>query len=255
MSITAAARAEHETLFPDHVSTLAQSDPDLIEIFDNLTFDDLVRDAPLARTTRLMVQCAALIAGGSVAEYRTMAGAALNVGVTPVELKEVVYQAVPYAGMGRVFDVLHATNELLIERGLELPLPSQATTTRENRLEVGRGVQEQIVGTDRVAAMYDSSPPDQLHLQRYLSANCFGDHVTRSGLDLATRELLTLAMLTALGGADAQLAAHVSANLNVGNDRATLIAVATHLLPFVGYPRTLNAINAINQNSTYEETN
>ena len=44
MSITAAARAEHETLFPDHVSTLAQSDPDLIEIFDNLTFDDLVRE-------------------------------------------------------------------------------------------------------------------------------------------------------------------------------------------------------------------
>jgi 4-carboxymuconolactone decarboxylase len=40
---------------------------------------------------------------------------------------------------------------------------------------------------------------------------------------------------------------HVAANLNVGNDRGILIAVATQLLPFIGYPRTLNALAAINE--------
>jgi 4-carboxymuconolactone decarboxylase len=75
-----------------------------------------------------------------------------------------------------------------------------------------------------------------------LSANCFGDYLTRTGLDLEARELLTLAMLAALGGCEAQLAGHVNANLAAGNDRRTLIAVVTHLLPFIGYPRTLNAI-------------
>lgn len=254
MSPTAAAQAEHHLLFPNDDSTLAVTDPELIEVFVNLAFDDVVRDAPLDRELRLLVQCAALIAGGTIERFRAFAEAALTIGVTPVQLKEAVYQAVPYVGMGRVFDVLLATNALLTERGVSLPLPAQATTTREDHLEVGRGVQEEIVGTQQVAAMYDQSPPDLLHVQRYLSANAFGDHVGRSGLDLRTRELLTFAMLTALGGADAQVAAHVKANLNVGNNRATLIAVATHLLPFIGYPRTLNAINAINQNAPYEET-
>jgi 4-carboxymuconolactone decarboxylase len=40
--------------------------------------------------------------------------------------------------------------------------------------------------------MYERSPKDQLHIQRFLSANCFGDHYTRSGLELRVRELITL---------------------------------------------------------------
>jgi 4-carboxymuconolactone decarboxylase len=64
-------------------------------------------------------------------EYRVMLGAALNVGITPAEAKEIVYQAVPYVGMGKVFDFLHATNDALRGKGIALPLPSESTTTRE----------------------------------------------------------------------------------------------------------------------------
>jgi alkylhydroperoxidase/carboxymuconolactone decarboxylase family protein YurZ len=131
-----------------------------------------------------------------------MLGAALTVGVTPVEAKEIVYQAVPYAGMGRVFDFIHATNQVLTDRGVKLPLEGQATTTAETRGEKGRAVQEQIVGVDRVQAMYGNAPGDQLHLQQFLSANCFGDYLTRSGIDIGTRELLTFSMLISLGGVD-----------------------------------------------------
>src|SRR5579862_211150 len=76
---------------------------------------------------RLMVQLAAMIASQAVHEYRVMLRAALTVGVTPVEIKEIVYQAVPYVGMAKVFDFLHATNEVLAERGVQLPLPPQST--------------------------------------------------------------------------------------------------------------------------------
>ena len=176
-----------------------------------------------------------------------MLGAALTVGVTPVEVKEIVYQAVPYVGLAKVFDFLHATNEVLVERGVELPLPGQSATTPETRAEVGLAVQKQIVGADKVDGMYASASEDVAHIQRYLSANCFGDYVARSGLDLQTRELLTFSMLVALGGADAQVKGHVAGNLNVGNDRATLLAVLTQLLPFIGYPRTLNGLNAVNE--------
>ena len=47
-----------------------------------------------------------------------MAAAALRVGLTPVQLKEVVYQGVPYVGMGKAYDFLHATNELLTGLGV-----------------------------------------------------------------------------------------------------------------------------------------
>lgn len=247
MTISETARRNHDALFPDHVSTLAPTDPELVQYFDNFAFDEVQSHGSLDDRTRLIVQLAALIGCHAVAEFRAMLGAALTGGVTPVEVKEVVYQGVAYVGMGKAFDFLNATNDVLTERGVELPLPGQSTTTPEDRLAAGRHVQGEIVGHDRVDAMYDSAPADLAHIQRYLSGNCFGDHLTRTGLDLATRELITFSFLVALGGCDSQVKSHVQGNLNVGNDRGRLIEVITQLLPFIGYPRTLNGINAINE--------
>ena len=241
------ARKNHEDLFPGLVSTLAVSDPELIEIFDNFAFDEVLRHGDLDPRTRLLVQLAAMIASQALREYGVIAGAALNIGVTPAEIKEIVYQAVPYVGMARVFDFIQATNEVLTERGVVLPLPGQSTTTPENRVEKGLAVQKQIVGNDRVEKLYASAPEDQQPIQQYLSANCFGDYLTRTGIDVPTRELLTFSMLVALGGCDAQVKGHIAANLHVGNDRERLINVLTQLLPFIGYPRTLNGLRAIDE--------
>jgi 4-carboxymuconolactone decarboxylase len=247
MAISETARKNHDDLFPNHVSTLAVTDPELIEIFDNFAFDEVLVHSRLDTQARLMVQLAALIAVGAVTEFRVMLGGALAVGVTPGEAKEIVYQAVPYVGMGRVIDFVHATNDVLAVDGVELPLPGQSTTTGDNRAAIGRAVQEEIVGADRVAAMYSGAADDELHFQQFLSANCFGDHLARGGIDLPTRELLTFAMLISLGGADPQAKGHVAANLKVGNSREQLLDVITVLVPFIGYPRSLNALAAVNE--------
>jgi 4-carboxymuconolactone decarboxylase len=247
MPPTAEAQRNHDELFPGHVSTLARTDPELIEVFDNFAFDEILRESNLDTRTRLMVQLAAIIASHAVNEYRAMLGAALTVGVTPVEVKEIVYQAVPYVGMAKVFDFLHATNDVLAERGVELPLPGQSTTTRATRMPAGRALQAQIVGEDAVEQLYASAPEDEQHIQRFLSATCFGDHLTRTGIDVPTRELLTLAMLVALGGCEPQVKGHVAANLNVGNDRARLLDVLTQLIPFIGYPRALNGLRVVDE--------
>jgi 4-carboxymuconolactone decarboxylase len=249
------ARKNHDELFPGHVSTLAVTDPELIETFDNFAFDEVLRESRLDTRTRLMVQLAALIASQTLGEYRVMLGAALTVGVTPVEVKEVVYQAVPYVGMAKVFDFIHATNEEFVERGVELPLPDQSTTTPETRAQKGLAVQKQIVGDEVVEQLYDSAPADQQHIQRLLSANCFGDHLTRAGIDIPTRELLTFSMLVSLGGCDPQVRGHVAANLHVGNSRERLIDVVTQLLPFIGYPRALNGLRAIDEAAPAHEAN
>lgn len=118
-----------------------------------------------------MVQLAAITASQALGEYRVMVGAALIVGVTPVEVKEIVYQAVPYVGMAKVFDFIRATNEVLSERGVSLSLSGQSTTTPETREEKGLTVQKQIVGSETVEKLYTSAPSDEQHIQRCLSAN------------------------------------------------------------------------------------
>ena len=62
--------------------------------------------------TRFMAILAMLLGCQGVDEFRCMVPAALNFGVTPVEIKEIVYQAVAYLGIGRVFPFLKAANEV-----------------------------------------------------------------------------------------------------------------------------------------------
>ena len=122
MPLTETARKNHDALFPGHVSTLAVTDPELIEIFDNFAFDEILAHGALDTRLRLMTQLAAIIACQALNEYRFMLGAALDNGVTPVEAKEILYQAVPYVGVARAFDFIHATNDVLKARGVALPL-------------------------------------------------------------------------------------------------------------------------------------
>lgn len=246
LKLTEAAARYHEELLPGHQSTLQITDPELIEVFDNFTFDEVISQGGLDTKTRVMMILASTIASQALSEFKVILGGALNVGVTPVEIKEIVYQSVPYVGIAKVLDFLHASNEQLQSRGIELPLEGQSTTTPETRHEKGLEVQKEIFGV-AIDKMYQESPKDQLHIQQFLTANCFGDYYTRRGLDIKTRELLTLSLLISLGGTEPQIKGHIQGNVNVGNDREILLSLMTQLLPYVGYPRTLNAIRCLNE--------
>ncbi|MDK2830460.1 MAG: 4-carboxymuconolactone decarboxylase [Methanolobus sp.] len=246
MRISETANRNHEELFPNHKSTLKVTDPELIEVFDNFAFDEVISYGNLDTKTRMMVILGTLIASQTLSEYKVMLGAALNVGVTPIEVKEIVYQSVPYVGIAKTFDFIHATNEILESRGIELPLEGQSTTSPETRFEKGLELQKEIFG-EMIDKMYEVAPENQVHIQKYLSANCFGDYYTRKGMDVKMRELLTFSMILALGGCEPQLKGHIMGNLSVGNDKETLLSTVTQLLPYVGYPRTLNSIACLNE--------
>jgi len=246
MTISEIAHKNHEALFPNRKSTLKVTDPELIEVFDNFAFEEVLGYGNLDTRTRLIVILASMIASQALGEYKVMLGGALNVGVTPVEVKEIVYQAVPYVGIAKVYDFINATNEILEGRGIKLPLEGQSTTSPETRFEKGLRLQKSIFG-EMIDKMYEESPANQIHIQRYLSANCFGDFYTRKGLDIKTRELITFSMILSLGGCEPQLKGHIQGNLYVGNDKEILLGVVTQLLPYVGYPRTLNAVRCINE--------
>lgn len=247
MRISDTAEKNHEALFSNHKSTLKVTDPELIEIFDNFAFDEVLQYGELDIKLRMKVILAAMIAMQTLSEYKVMAGAALNVGVTPIEIKEIVYQSVAYCGIAKVFDFIHATNEILRSRGIKLPLEGQSTTDPDNRMKEGIKIQKEIIGAEVIDKMYENSPESQIHIQKYLSGNCFGDYYTRKGLDVKTRELLTFSMLIAMGGCEMQAKGHIMANVHVGNDKQLLLIVVTNLLPYIGYPRTLSAISYLNE--------
>jgi 4-carboxymuconolactone decarboxylase len=246
INLTEAAIKNHGELWPGYESKVAQTDPELLQVFDNFAFDDVIRYGNLDTKTRVMMILGSTIACQALSEYKMMMNAALNVGVTHVEIKEILYQSVPYVGIAKVIDFITMTNEILTERGIQLPLEGQSTTTPETRMEKGLALQKVIFG-EMIDKMYEASPKNQLHIQQFLSANCFGDYYTRNGLDVKTRELLTYSMLISMGGTESQVKGHIVGNVKVGNNKETLLSVTTQLLPYIGYPRTLNAINCLNE--------
>lgn len=246
MAITEFSKQYHERMFPGYVSKFLTTDPEFIERFDNFAFDEVVNNDDLDDRMRMTVILATLIGAQCVNEYKAIMKAALNFGVSPVEIKEVVYQAVAYLGIGRVFDFLHATNDVLTELGVQLPLEGQATTTTENRLERGIEAQVEIFGP-QMAAFYKSGPEESRHINHWLADNCFGDYYTRTGLDYKMREAITFCFLFAQGGCEPQLTSHAVANMRIGNDKQFLIKVISQCLPYIGYPRSLNALQCVNE--------
>ena len=174
-------------------------------------------------------------------EYKVMLPVALDNGVNPVEAKEVLYQAVDYLGLGRVFPFFKATNDVLAVRGVEIPLPDQATTTMENRLEKGEKTQIRLFGPQ----MKEFSKKGTI--DKWLVDNCFGDYYTRKGLDDKDREMVTFCYIAAQGGCEPQLLAHAQANIKLGNDKEFLMKVIEQNVPFIGYPRSLNAVTIANK--------
>lgn len=222
---------------------LYRTDPEFAERFEHFAFDEVINEEnqqlePAARYTAIL---ATLIGCGGVDAYRELLPEALKKSITPIIAKEIVYQATDYLGYGRMLPFLNVTNEVLNEQGIKLPLDRQATTTLENRLEKGIEAQAEIFGEHMKEAWKTG------HINRWLASNCFGDYYTRNGLDLGERELITFCFLMAQGGCEPQLIAHAKGNMNMGNDKNFLIKVVSQCLPYIGYPRSLNAIDCINK--------
>ena len=80
-------------------------------------------------------------------------------------------------------------------------------------------------------------------LANYVLEFVFGDIYSRSGLDLKTKQILTITILATLGNAKPQLAFHIKCGLNLGITRDEIIHIMTHLSGYAGFPAALNGVN------------
>ena len=226
------------------MSEFKNSDPEFYEFFTNFAGKEAVSQSKLDPRTRYMAIIATLLGCQGLDEFKAVLPEALEAGLTPSECKEIIYQGTAYLGIGRTRGFLTAANEIFTSRGIKLPLENASTTTPENRIEKGNDAQVEIFG-DGMKGFQNSGPEATRHINRWLAGNCFGDYYTRKGLDLRERELITFCYIAAQGGCEPQLIAHAKGNMNMGNDKAFLIDVISQCLPYIGYPRSLNALTCV----------
>ena len=246
MPVNAKAESYREKMRNNQEGPFAKSDPEFFELFANFAMDEVVSQSTLDDRTAFLSTLAVLLGCGGIDEFRIMVQAALNFDVEPEAIKETIYQATAYLGIGRVFPFLKACNEVFAENGVTVSDEPRTTTTAEDRREKGTAAQVEIFG-EHMKDFWKSGPEDSKHINTWLAANCFGDYYIRKGLDYKMRELITFCFLYAQGGCEPQLASHTAANLRLGNDKELLIQVISRNIPYIGYPRTLNALRVVNK--------
>lgn len=235
-----------QKIFKETWDKLAKVDPEFTEIAVNFTQDEVAQASSLTEKERMLCILSALLGCQGLGGFRNMLHTALDTGMEPVAIKEVLYQAAAYLGLGRVHDFLLAANEIMEQHGVQLPLAPQATTNEKTRFEDGLTKQVELFG-EGMAKRQTDAPPLRRNINRWLAANCFGDYYTRNGLNDQEREMITFCFILAQGGCENQLRGHTSGNFGVGNDKEKLYSVVEQCMPYIGYPRSLNAMGIIDE--------
>lgn len=124
-------------------------------------------------------------------------------------------------------------------------LPEQSSLASDDeRYSTGLKLQVPVYG-DEIKDRYAWLPGDFAEaVPRFLTELCFGDFTSRSGLDGKTRELLSVVLLAAMGGAEVQVKSHVYGALKCGCTAEEIVCALVHAACYMGTPRLFNALNA-----------
>lgn len=223
-----------------------EQEPEISAVMQKFIYADVSEQVHFTQVQQELLKLAVLVSSNITEDLETYIAGALQSGATAAEVRETIYQCTPYVGFPWVKEALEKMHEVFESKGIKVPLADNGTVDDSNRYDKGLAVQVGIFG-DAIYKMNSSAPADQKHINTYLSANCFGDYYTRQVLDLRQRELITFIAIASLGGCEPQLKAHAAANIAVGNTRQDLLDAVTVALPYIGYPRTLNALGCINE--------
>ena len=239
-------KKNYKVLFGGEALTDNGNDAEMMAILQKYIFGEVFTIGEIDNKTREMVTVTILAVEQTLPQLKAHINAALNVGVTPIELQEVIYQCAPFIGFPKTLNALGVLNEVFKERGIKTPLESQVTVDEENRFEKGLAIQVPIYGDEIKQAM--AGLPDNMgdDVAKLLTEVCFGDFYTRKGLDIKTRELIVLSILVTTGDSET-LKSHIKGNLKVGNSEKDIAAVIIQCMPYTGFPNALRALKVLKE--------
>ncbi len=236
------AKEIHDKMFPGYPVDENDPDYDFTVRYENWAYGEVMGSNDLDDRHRTLATLATCMGASAVDEFGFLIPSAINsFGLKPEEIKELVYQGCAYLGIARIFPFLSRTNEVFKQLGIKESDESRLTNTEETRQPTGTAAQVEIFG-ERMKEFYKAGK-----INYWLASNCFGDYYTRKGLDLSDREMITFCFLLAQGGCESQLKSHIKGNFNVGNNEEFLQKVIEQMIPYIGYPRSLNAVAALRE--------
>lgn len=223
---------------PDEAKALSQ-DKELRAVMDNFTQNEVPAATPLVEKREVeLIRLVSLVTQQSGVLLQEEVATALAQGLSPEEILEAIYQCAPYTGFPRTVDAVEIARSVFKAKNVKVD-ENRGTVTAQSRLEAGADTQGTLFG-ETFRDMAKNGKDGMPTINYFLASNCFGDYYTRKGLDLNTRELLTMAILVNLG-TEPQLKAHIGANLKIRTAEYVEQAIY-NCLPYCGYPRTLNAL-------------
>ncbi len=236
----------YNKLFGGEALTKTGSDAEMMAILQKYIFGEVFTVGELDMKTREMITVVSLSTQQTLPQLKAHINAALNVGVSPVELREAIYQCAPFIGFPKTLNAITVLNEVFKERGIQTPLESTMTVKEQDRFKEGYKIQNELYGDEILQSM--KGLPDNMgeDVARMLTEVCFGDFYTRKGLDVKTRELLVLSILVTTGDIQT-LKSHIVGNMKVGNDAKTIAAVIIQVMPYTGFPKALAALKTLKQ--------
>lgn len=244
MSRTEICKQNYRRLFNGEALTDAGNDPEMMKMLQKYIFGEVFAVGSLDIKTREMLTVVSLSAQQALPQLKAHANAALNVGVTPIELRETVYLCAPFVGFPKTLNALGVINEVFAERGIKLPLESQGKTAEEERFAAGFAIQQPLYVNEIKEALAGLPGNMGEDAARFLTEFCFGDIYTRGGLDVKTRELLAIGILVTTGNMQT-LQSHIAGSIRAGNSPETVTAAIIQCMPYVGFPNALNALKVL----------
>ncbi len=239
-------KENYRALFGGEALTDQGTDPELMDILQKFIFGEVFQTGNLTIKQREMITCITLATMQTLPQLKAHADAALNIGVTPEELREVMYLTAPFIGFPKTLNAVGTLNEVFTERGISLPLEKQCIATDSNRHEIGMTIQNRLY-PEGIASVMDGMPGNMgKDVELFLTDYFFGEIYSRGALDLKTRELLGYCVLTTIE-AESQLQSHYYGNINAGNSPETLTVAVIQCLPYIGFPAAIKALRIIKQ--------
>jgi len=223
--------------------TLNEICPDLARYLIEYSFGEIYAREILDNRTKEQAVVAALTAMGTAApQLNVHIHAALHVGCTPEEIREIIIQMSVYAGFPATLNAMGTLMEVLKETGQTLSKASVHAGS-EGRYERGKEwlsrvapAQEQVL-----KETYDKINPD---ITRYVIEFGYGDIYARGILPIRNRQAATIAALAAKGTAPSQLRFHIGGGLRAGLSETEIVEIMLLISIFAGFPAALNGILA-----------
>ena len=242
-------KQNYRTLFGGEALTGKGTDPEMMDILQKFIFGEVFQTGELTLRQRELITCTTLATMQTLPQLKAHAGAALNVGVAPEELREAMYLTAPFIGFPKMLNAVGTVNEVFREQGIALPLAQQGTVTEATRHEAGKTIQDSLYPGGITGVMAGMPADLGRDVERFLTDYFFGEIYSRGALDLPTRELLGYCVLATLE-AESQLQSHYHGNIRAGNTPEVLAAAVVQCLPYIGFPAAIKALRIIKQEYT-----